>query len=390
VRSALAVACCAALAGCGRAAPVEDAAVPADDLAVPTPPAGDGGAGAIFAGVAFSGCDDVEQPDGGPPRCTGSAPLSLTLVALGPDGVTSWYWTLPGASPSSSPHPTPTATWPLPGRYGISLVVGGPQGQASAAAEVRVLAVGTGAACSDDRQCAVDAGARCLCEGDGGCPGALAPGLCTRDCTGGGCAPGELCVDLSRAASGDPPDGGSWRRAICLPACAVDADCRAGFACRDLPALATGEPAGGRYEWRPGCFAPVLAADGAPCVDAAGRLAPTGCLGGLCVALGARGLCSSPCDSLPCPSPTVCATFAFAPARPFCLPRCDAQHPCGDPLLACSLPGGPGAYGFTVPTSEPIGATYCAPRRCAADSDCAPAGHCAVPDAGPDAGSCTP
>ena len=64
------------------------------------------------------------------------------------------------------------------------------------------------------------------------------------------------------------------------------------------------------------------------------------------------------------------------------------MHPCADPLLACQRAdpvagdmAGP-AIGFTVPLTEPPDATYCSPRRCATDKDCAPAGRCPPVDGG--------
>jgi hypothetical protein len=384
VRSLVLLVGAGALAGCavGVARSPGDAGAPAD-LAVAVEPS-DGG-GAIFAGIAFAGCARIDVPDGGVPLCSGPAPLSATLVPLAPDGVTSWRWTMVGASPSSSRAATPTVTWSLPGSYTVSLVVGGVAGQASAEAEVRALAGATGAACAQDRQC--QPGLRCACAPSdggvadgGGCPAALAAGLCTRDCAGGvdgGCAASELCADLSRGGS-----DATWRRALCLPTCASAADCRAGFDCRDLPALGAGEAAGGRFAWLKGCFAAVPGDDGAACIGADGLPSPGGCLGGLCEPLGARDLCSSPCDGLPCPDGAACATFAFDPQHPFCLPRCNPQHACADPLLECRAPTSNGAFAFTVPVGEPPGATYCAPRRCAGDADCSPAGHCPPVDGG--------
>jgi hypothetical protein len=381
--------------GCGSASvSLPDGAAP-PDLAIPVEPPDDGGPGAIFAAIAFSGCDAVDS-DGGEPRCSGAVPLALTLVPLGPSGVTSWRWSLPGASPSSSKAPTPMVVYSLPGLYPVSLVVGGPAGAASAQAEVRALAGGTGAPCSDERQCGSaalpdggDVKLGCLCPSatdGGGCPGALADGLCARECVGGGCAAGEICVDLSRSAPGSSGDG-SWHHPICLPACATAADCRAGLLCRDLPALAPGEVAGGTYAWQKGCFAGVLGDDGAACAGADGKPRASDCLGGLCALLGARDLCSSPCDGLPCPASAACATFNNDPRHPFCLPRCDAQHPCADPLLACAPASAVGALGYTVAAGEPPGATYCSPKRCTGAADCAPAGTCPSVDGG---AFCTP
>ena len=81
-----------------------------------------------------------------------------------------------------------------------------------------------------------------------------------------------------------------------------------------------------------------------------------------------------------CPSSAACAAFASAsppaPTAPRCLARCDASHPCGDPLLACLAANGSGGLGFTLPGSAP-GVTVCAPRRCSAPADC-PGGTCTL------------
>ena len=65
-----------------------------------------------------------------------------------------------------------------------------------------------------------------------------------------------------------------------------------------------------------------------------------------------------------------------------CLPRCDPLHPCDDPLLGCQAADPQGALGFSVPSGEPSGATYCAPRRCSAPADCPAAGTCRPGGAG--------
>src|SRR5205823_3161886 len=153
-------------------------------------------------------CDSVGL-DGGEPRCTGGAPLSLTLVPVTAPGVKSFHWTVDdGGVPSSTQDESPRIVWPMPGRYAISLTVAGTGGAASALATVQVLAGRSGAHCRDDHQC--KDGLVCLCSpaalSDGGapsCPGDLAAGMCARACTGGDCDTGEVCVDLSRSAAGN-------------------------------------------------------------------------------------------------------------------------------------------------------------------------------------------
>jgi len=121
---------------------------------------------------------------------------------------------------------------------------------------------------------------------------------------------------------------------------------------------------------------------GARCIGPDGAPAPTTCVTGVCAPLGARDLCTLGCASDPCPPEAACATFAVDQQHPLCLARCDMAHPCDDPLLACQAAGAPGPYGFTVPMNEPMGATFCAPKRCAVAGDCAPSGMCDGPDGG--------
>jgi hypothetical protein len=249
---------------------------------------------------------------------------------------------------------------------------------------------GAGASCRDDEDCDAAAGLTCLCGSGTSCPRGLAAGVCTRQCASSVCGGGELCADLSRGfsapmslADGGVSDGGVsevWRVPICLPMCSTSDDCRPGFVCRELPALVPEAPAGGTYSWRRACFADLLSDDGGSCVAPAGGLDPSRCLSGRCDPFGARGLCTSDCAAPGCPSNAACAAFNATPSSHLCLRRCDAANPCNDPLLACRTadlpPGQSGAFGFTVPASEPAGTTYCAPRRCSAPSDCAQWGRC--------------
>lgn len=318
------------------------------------------------------------------PRCIGTVPLQVTLVPLSPPGATAWQWTMPDGAPASSQASSPSVSYTRPGIYTVGLVIGSAAGEASAQAEIEVRPASVGAPCVVDEQCAP--GLSCLCAGptadagpsaDGGatCPPELR--LCTRGCSGTLCDDAQTCVDLSRSTRESPSTAGDpWRRPLCLPTCATDADCAPGTTCRELPALVDGARAGGPFTWRRACFPALLGDVGSACIDADGRPAPADCLGGTCLALGARNLCTSPCDEAPCPDGAACATFAGDPTRPVCLPRCGAQHPCGDPLLDCQPARPDDADGFRVPATEPSTATYCAPRRCAGDADCAPAGTC--------------
>jgi hypothetical protein len=151
--------------------------------------------------------------------------------------------------------------------------------------------------------------------------------------------------------------------------------------CRELPGIAPGASAGAAFAWQRACFADVLGGVGAPCRGADDKLAPSACVTGQCLDAGARGLCTMDCGELSCPSGTMCATFNREPGRPVCIPRCDAQRPCDDPLLGCERAAPVGAWAF-VAAGEPADATACAPRRCSRTVDCAPSGVCELPDGG--------
>jgi PKD repeat protein len=379
--------------GCIEPLSSVDGAVPEDGGASDLGANVDGG-GRLGGAFTVIGCATLDSSTGSP-RCSGSAPLELTFVPLGA-GVDTFVWSFPGGDPSSSKALSPVVRYAHPGGYQVMLAAGGSAGTITASGTVLVAAGGLGAPCDDPSECDVASGLTCLCA-SGACPGGLSSGLCTHACSGGGCAPGEACADLTRGApapdlgssdggaelDGGAPnvDGGAaaaWRASYCLRGCAVDADCRPGFLCRDVPVLASGESAGGSYFWQRVCFADLLGSDGASCLGADEDPAPSSCLSGRCDPLGARGLCTSSCSAMSCPSQASCATFAGAPTLPRCLSRCDAQHPCSDPLLACQLPGGAGALGFTVSAGDPAGTTYCSPKRCTQPSDCAPSGSCTV------------
>jgi len=383
------------LAGCAAAATVN----PADahvgepvDMAVVPPPA-DAAAAALSAQIGFAGCPQVGG-DGGAAGCTGAAPLTLTLVPLTSPGVTGYLWTIPdGAVPASSTKSSPLVTFTMPGVYQVYLAVvdADNQSRATASALIEVLPAPTGAPCTVSQQC--NAGDDCRCSSaaaDGGslCPTDLSDGFCTRACQGGGCGDGLECVDLSLSASADPDAAAQpFRHPVCLPGCVDSSTCLGGFHCRLVPALLDGQGAGGAIAWRPACFADLLWSEGHACIGGDGRAAPASCLGGECIEIGARNLCSSSCaDAVnhPCAPGSACATFQFDKAHPVCLPRCDKANPCADPLLDCAAPRDDGWLGFTVDDKVPT--TYCAPRRCALDKDCAMAGHCTDPRPLPDAG----
>jgi PKD repeat protein len=388
VRSFASFAAALACVGCSGGVGTPDGAAP--DVGVPLDLATAETPAPVFAGISFTGCATLDLTQERP-RCTGPAPLAVQLVPLGPPGVDGWWWTMPGGEPDSSKGASPEVRFRAPGKYTVNLVVGGNSGMASAIADVEVTTAPVGARCDQDPQCATNL---CLCReptddggvpdgGAWGCPGALAAGLCTRPCADGACGPGEVCADFSRSAARDAEQGTiPWRHPICLPACAGAADCRTGFACVEVPALAPGGSAGGDFAWRKACFAEVLAPVGGACNGADGRLAPTGCITGECVPLGARGLCTLGCAKLACPPEAACATFAADPAHPICIGRCDMAHPCQDPLFSCQPPTSGVEGGFKVGPNEPMGSTFCAPKKCVDPKDCAPAGACVGPDGG--------
>jgi PKD repeat protein len=344
----------AVLAACGGGeAPALDAAAPGPDAGSVIADAGaapDAAPPLGWVDFAASGCAPIAPDVGEAPRCRATAPAALGFVALVSGTVDAYLWSFGDGSPPGSAA-APAHVYALPGRYDVSLTVGGPGGtaQRKRAGWVDVVPAPAGAACALDAQCAP--GAACVCgEGEGAaCAPPLAAGLCATSCAGGGdaCAGGEVC-----AALGDGPE--PWRASLCLAACASDDDCAPGRACRELP----GASGGAGAAWVRGCFvAGLVADDGAACVDASGAPDHARCAGGACAALGARGVCATPCATAgDCPSHATCATFAGGEKR--CLARCDAAHPCDDdPGLACAPPD---AATFTV--SEPPAASgYCAP-----------------------------
>jgi PKD repeat protein len=154
---------------------------------------------------------------------------------------------------------------------------------------------------------------------------------------------------------------------LCLATCAGDGDCAAGLVCRPLPGAASGT-------WATVCVPPLYRPVGDPCRDAEGHLDDHVCATGLCADLGAIGLCSASCAAgATCPTGTACATFGDG--RALCLLTCSTGACTHDPLLACETGAGGGALGFTISPPAPT-ATFCAPRSCTSQADCAPSGTC--------------
>ncbi len=380
---ALSLAC-----GCDTAEPALDAGAATYDASASVPSDlglfGDGGA-ALRGAFTIIGCATLTV-DGQGPVCSGPAPLSVTFVPLSV-AVSTYYWTFEGGTPSSSSLSSPTVSFATPRALGymVTLVAGGAGGLTSAQGQVQVVAGALADACTQDDSCG-DAPRKCICGGqistgtsaDGGsadCPGSLASGLCSESCSGGSCAAGGLCVDLSRGGGGDP-----YRNALCLPSCQNSSQCRSGLSCRELPVLDPGEQKGGSYHWERGCFADVLADDGAACNKPDGTPDSSACLSGRCDAVGARGVCTSACGH--CNAESVCAHFgAQAAGIDRCVRKCDSTFTCDDPFLACDGPGHSGTLAFTV--AADLGTEMlCAPRRCTMSNDCGTDGTCAMQDGG--------
>lgn len=374
-------------AGCGDGGGGFDSGAPVD-LGIPDIGTPGDGLPQLRGAFTMIGCSTLDTSTG-QPRCSGRSPLSLTFVPLG-SGVNTFVWTFAGGVPATSKAIEPVVRFATPGTYMVTLAAGGAGGTTTSTGTVVVSAGVTGSPCLGDSDCDASAGLSCICKpGETGCVGALSIGFCSRGCDGTVCAAGEICADLSRGAAYSPSasdggvDGGGpgsdvWRRALCLPGCAMTSACATGFSCRELPALPAGGMARGAYSWRRGCFANVGGDDGDSCLSPTGQPDPSRCLSGRCDAYGARGLCSSPCATTSdCPSRAACATYNGPPAAHACLRRCDATFLCnGDPLLDCEPAGQLGGLGFAISPAEAPSARYCAPLRCSMASQCAPSGTC--------------
>jgi len=370
---------------CGRGGQsVADGAadlVPVDAPAIP-----EAASAPLALDFSASGCGTF---DANLPRCNGTAPLSLTFTPIASAEVTRFLWTFGDDTPDSSDR-SAVHTYALPGPYRVTLVglvPGLGSLQQTHDKYVNVVEAHAGGWCDVDMQC--EDGLVCWCGSAAPCTPVLARGLCSRSCdpsTGAGasCPSGTACADLSvQISPASPPPmtpttNTSWRRPVCLPSCVDDSSCTGGLGCRDLP---NGDPITG---WTRACFAGYPLPIGSPCRDATGKLVDADCAGRLCADLGAHGRCSADCSGMVCPNGAGCAQLGDG--RYLCLSRCagaesgldggSSDTACDDdPLLACELPGSPGPLGFTVPGASPT-TKYCAPKRCARASDCAPAGTC--------------
>jgi PKD repeat protein len=394
--------------------------------------AGSAGVGtAADAGSTFIGASDGGGAitDGGVAACTGTAPLTLTFTPVGSPALTRFRWTFGDDSPPSSDR-APTHTYVLPGTYDVSLVAEGAAGSVSRqhAGFVVVSSNGAGSPCDIDAQCG--RGLYCLCGESAPCAG-FARGICTSACPPSGCG-GAICarvdvplrtapaaVDAGAAnevgqsdgsdasddtpadapappndanadapadapvASGDaaatsdaaadaavpaPDAAGAGPTPLCLAGCVGDGDCAEGLVCRSMPGTASGT-------WASVCVPPLYRRVADSCRDAEGTLDDHVCSTGYCADLGAIGMCSAACGpGAPCPAGTACATFGDG--RTLCLLTCSTSASCTtDPLLRCETGAGGGALGFTTSPPAPT-ATFCAPRTCTSQADCAPSGTC--------------
>jgi PKD repeat protein len=351
--------------------------------------------------------------DGGFAACAGAAPLTLTFTPVSSPALTRFRWTFGDDSPPSSER-APTHTYVLPGIYDVGVVAEGVAGSVSRQHPgfVVVAPNAAGLPCDIDAQCEV--GLFCLCGESAPCGPAFARGICTSACPQAGCSGRAICarVDVpprtapsaadagpaadaglgadvpvdapagaadapapASDASGDAtaPSAGDASAAaplpipLCLAPCAGDSDCAAGLVCRSLP--------GANGTWATVCVPPYYRRVADSCRDAEGRLDDHVCSTGLCADLGAIGLCSASCGTgYPCPTGTACATFGDG--RALCLLTCSTSASCmRDPLLACETGAGGGSLGFTTSPPAPT-ATFCAPRACTSQADCAPSGTC--------------
>jgi len=379
--AAVAAAAVATGAVCDRAETQRgrDAAADASEHETPSPV--EAGAQALAVDFTVTGCPSF---DSATPRCTGTAPLTLSFVPVTSPQVGTFQWDFGDGTPRSSLQ-APTHTFTLPGTHDVRLTVAAELDTASRTRPsfVVVTPPGAGWPCEVDAQCHPQHA--CLCRpGTAGCPAAFVRGICTSSCEGACSESGTVCADLARSAGVDPRAAGDpWRRPQCLASCGNDADCAPGLRCRWLPGRGPG-PA-----WVKACFLATPAEVGASCRDATETPAGPSCITGACFDLGSAGVCSMNCAgpdaAAACPPGTGCARLGDG--RALCLAVCDSaadvsQPVChADPLLACELPGAPGSLGFTrmASGSNPPPATttaYCAPRRCAQDTDCGPAGTC--------------
>jgi PKD repeat protein len=360
----------------------------------------------ILAGLAAAACEQQETPvrDGGedlapadtpaPPSdppvslavdfavencpsfdpaaltCTGHVPLTIRFVPLATATVTKYLWDF--GDLSSASEATPSHTYTTPGTYTVKIIATGAGGGVVTRAHAGFIvaeANGPGEACDTSTQCKPSL--FCLCPAGAGCSNGLAHGICAASCPYGLCGSGQVCAGLSTPTV-PPASPEPWQTDLCLLTCKSDADCPADLGCRTLP------PGPDGIGWVHGCFAHVPVDIGEPCTDSSGNLRDDLCASGTCADLGALGMCSMDCETTSCPPGSDCALLGDG--RKLCLRPCTGGFGCAsDSLLTCLAPG-PGDLGYhlTNPDDPEAASSYCAPKPCAADDACFPAGICAT------------
>jgi hypothetical protein len=326
------------------------------------------GRSALSLDIAVTGCASFDDDT---PRCTGPAPLVLSFAPVGSPEFTRFIWQFDDGTPASTDR-SPVHQYALPASYEVTVIGAGDVGNISGNRVLKVVVepVGLGRPCDVDAQCG--GALRCACTPGSGCPPAFIRGVCTTACDTAPCEPGGACALLGFESPAPPGDGAAAaRQASCLGGCQTSADCATGFVCQPLPAGAHDDD-----RWVRACVPlGALGGPGAPCRSASGVLDDAVCATGTCADLGALGSCSAVCDAdQRCPDATACARMPDG--RQLCLVDCATSDSCTrDPLLACSAPasadGGAGYQADAAP-----GVTYCAPKACVGDADCAPAGRC--------------
>ncbi len=350
---------------CGKTvAPVSDAAVERFAVEVSPPMADVPPTLAVDFSVENCPSFDAEKLS-----CTGPAPLTLRFVPLVTTTVSQYIWDFGENLPAYESSPTPTHSYSTPGRYTVRLVVSSMNGVVLSKARdafVIVTANEIGDRCDLDAQCAENL--TCLCPTSNPCSFGPTHGSCTSPCETGtsACGEGQVCAGLLTQTAPRAPRE-VWQDSLCLRACTDDSDCSAPLRCRRLP------PGPGREGWVRGCFGEWPVDLGRPCMDPTGALRDDLCASGTCADLGARGLCTIACSTIPCAAGSECAELGDG--RRLCLKPCSEDASCmDDPLLGCVLPG-TGDLGYRLLT-PPTATRYCAPRPCVSDDDCLPSGLC--------------
>ena len=346
----------AALACSNPAAPVLDAG--ADMGASDTAFAINDGPLSLAIDFSVENCPSFDAQG---PTCTGRAPLSVRFVPLATAAVTQYSWNF-GDTPTSYYETAPIHVYTTPGIYSVRMVATGGDGSPVSQVHTNFIVVQTNAIgdpCDTSPQC--DEGLFCLCPADAPCSSGPGHGMCAASCQAGNCGDSQVCAGLLTAT---PPTGkaAGWQAQLCLHACAKDADCSVGLSCRTLP------PGQAGSAWIHGCFASVPIDVGNPCRDDEGNLRNDLCASGMCVDLGANGLCSADCSVASCPPSSDCTVFGDG--RKLCLRPCKGNFTCSqDPLLTCVVPG-PGDLGYQLasPTSPGVAPSYCAPTPCTLDN----------------------